>query len=99
MVNRRDVASPVLVTLDSASSPVVRLDPPLPIVGAKLQSHLRIVSQSISGSHALLLNLGNHVFLRDLMSRTHSFVNDRAVSEAVLNYGDILRFGDMRFRF
>lgn len=99
MTNRRDGACPVLITLDGTSSHVVRLDRPLTIVGAKLQSHLRIVSQSISGAHALLLNLGNHVFLRDLMSRTHSFVNDRPVGEAQLKYGDVLRFGEMRFRF
>lgn len=99
MANRRDVASPVLMRLDSESAQVVRLDRPLTIVGSKLHSHLRIVSQAISGSHALLLNLGNHVFVRDLMSRTHVFVNDRQVTEAQLKYGDVLRFGEMRFRF
>jgi pSer/pThr/pTyr-binding forkhead associated (FHA) protein len=99
MANRRDVASPVLMRLESESAQVVRLDRPLTIVGSKLHSHLRIVSQAISGSHALLLNLGNHVFVRDLMSRTHVFVNDRQVTEAQFKYGDVLRFGEMRFRF
>lgn len=39
------------------------------------------------------------VHLRDLMSRTHTYVNDRQVSECRLKYGDVLRFGEMRFRF
>jgi pSer/pThr/pTyr-binding forkhead associated (FHA) protein len=99
MANRRDMGSPVLLRLDSEPAHMIRLDRPLTIVGSKLHSHLRIVSQSISGSHALLLNLGNQVFLRDLMSRTHAYVNDRELNEAQLKYGDVLRFGEMRFRF
>jgi pSer/pThr/pTyr-binding forkhead associated (FHA) protein len=100
MATRRDAASPVLMRLDSESMHAIRLDRPLTIVGSKLHSHLRIVSPAVSGSHAVLLNLGNHVFVRDLMSRTHVFVNDREAATATqLNYGDVVRFGEMRFRF
>lgn len=100
MATRRDAASPILMRLDSQSAQAIRLDRPLTIVGSKLHSHLRIVSPAVSGSHAVLLNLGNHVFVRDLMSRTHVFVNDREVAAATqLNYGDVVRFGEMRFRF
>lgn len=88
----------MLVRVDG-SAPPIRLSRPLTIVGSKLQSHLRIVSATISGSHALLLNLGNNVLLRDLMSRSHVYVNDREVAECRLKYGDVVRFGEMRFRF
>lgn len=92
-------ASPVLVRLEGSPPASVQLKRPLTIVGSKLHSHLRIVSTAISGSHALFLNLGNNVFLRDLMSRTHVYVNDQEVAECRLKYGDIVRFGEMRFRF
>lgn len=99
LANREQVASPVLVRIDDAAAPVIRIDRPLSIVGSKLHSHVRIVSRAVSGSHALLLNAGNHVFVRDLMSRTHLFLNDQEVTEARLKYGDVLRVGEMQFRY
>lgn len=98
MASSRGVPAPLLVRVDG-SAPPIRLNRPLTIVGSKLQSHLRIVSAAISGSHALLLNLGNNILLRDLMSRSHVYVNDREVAECRLKYGDVVRFGEMRFRF
>lgn len=92
-------AAAILVRLDVAEAQTIRLNRALTIVGSKGHSHLRIMSKAISGSHALLLNLGNNVFLRDLMSRSHTYLNERRVIECRLKYGDVLRFGEMRFRF
>jgi pSer/pThr/pTyr-binding forkhead associated (FHA) protein len=93
-----EAACPVLVRV-GGSAASVRLNRALTIVGSKQHSHLRIVSPAISGSHALLLNLGNHVFLRDLMSRTHVVVNGGQVRDCPLKDGDVVEFGEMRFRF
>lgn len=95
----RPISAPLLVRLDAPDVPPVRLNRALTIVGSKGHSHVRIMSRAISGSHAVLLNLGNNVFVRDLMSRTHTYVNERQVSECRLKYGDVLRFGEMQFRF
>jgi pSer/pThr/pTyr-binding forkhead associated (FHA) protein len=92
-------AAPVLVRMDVPEAQTIRLNRALTIVGTKAHAHLRIISTEISGTHALLLNLGNNVFLRDLMSRTHTYVNDQKVSECRLKYGDVVRFGQMQFRF
>lgn len=92
-------ASPLLVRLDDSPQTSVQLKRALTIVGSKRHSHLRIISSTVSGTHALLLNLGNNVFLRDLMARSHVQVNERQVRECRLKLGDIITFGEMRFRF
>lgn len=97
---RRKVASAALVRLDGGpSAQRVALDRPLTLVGSKPHAHLRIISPDVSGSHALFLNMGNNVFVHDLLSRTGVFVNDQPITEARLKFGDIVRFGDVRFRF
>lgn len=98
MPDDSEPVSPVLVRLGGAAASV-RLKRPLTIVGSKRHAHLRIISPVLSGTHALLLNLGNNIYLRDLMTRRHVYVNDRKVSSCRLKYGDIVRFGEMRFRF
>jgi pSer/pThr/pTyr-binding forkhead associated (FHA) protein len=93
-------AAAALVRLDGGpAGQRVRLDRPITIVGSKSHAHLRIISPQVSGSHAILLNLGNNIYVRDLMSRTGVLVNERPVSEARLKFGDVVRFGDVRFRF
>jgi pSer/pThr/pTyr-binding forkhead associated (FHA) protein len=78
---------------------VIHLDRRLSIVGSKPGSHIRINSMQISGSHALLLNLGHQVLLRDAMSRSGVFVNDVPVRDCVLKCEDAVRFGRHQFRF
>ncbi|HZL36077.1 MAG TPA: FHA domain-containing protein [Tepidisphaeraceae bacterium] len=92
--------SAVLVRMgEGPAGQKVRLDRSLTIVGSKPHAHLRIISPDISGSHALLLNIGNNVFVRDLLSRTGVFVNDQPVGESRLKFGDVIRFGGVNFRF
>jgi len=83
----------------SHSGKVIQLDRRLSIVGSKRGAHIRINSPQVSGSHALLLNLGHQVLLRDAMSRSGVFVNDVPIRDHVLKCGDVIRFGPHQFRF
>lgn len=91
--------SAYLLAVGTAEKSVFRLDRPLTLIGSKAQNHLCLASSRVSGSHALLLNLGNNFFIFDLMSRQGVAVNGRQVREARLKYGDIVAFGDLRFKF
>ena len=81
-----------------AGHPPVELRQGILVVGTRAEVQIRIVSSQVSRSHALLLCSDGTIFVRDLASRNHTFVNDRPVREARLNDGDELRIGPFQFR-
>lgn len=68
-------------------------------IGRAAGNDLVIDAVDVSREHAELRRLGATWKLRDLGSRNGSWVNGRQVTEAVLQPGDELRFGNTRFRF
>ena len=74
---------------------------PLPFrVGRRETSHLRLVSPSISGEHAILMaDDDGQLFVEDLGSTNGTFVNLRRVRErTAVHVGDVLHFADQEFR-
>lgn len=57
---------------------------------------MRLESESVSRSHALLVRSPGGTLVRDLASPAGTFVNGRRVREADLNDGDELRVGGVR---
>jgi pSer/pThr/pTyr-binding forkhead associated (FHA) protein len=94
------VTSAVLVRLNAGSDErLISLGRPLTVVGSKGHARLRLLSSDVSGSHAVLLNIANNYFIRDLMSRGGVLLNEQPVREARLKYGDVIGVGNFRFRF
>jgi pSer/pThr/pTyr-binding forkhead associated (FHA) protein len=62
-------------------------------VGRGPDNDLVLDHVSLSGSHAVLLNLGGVFQVQDLGSTNGTFVNGEAVSEAVLSHGSRVQFG------
>jgi pSer/pThr/pTyr-binding forkhead associated (FHA) protein len=92
--------APVLVQSASPSGePVAYLNRLVTIVGSKPNSHVRLPSPEVSGSHAMFVTLGERTYVRDLASRTGVFVGGRAIQEALLRDGDRIRIGDFEFEF
>lgn len=74
---------------------------PLPFrVGRRETSHLRLVSASISGEHAILMaDESGQLFVQDLGSTNGTFVNLKRVDGRVpIHVGDVLHFADQEFR-
>ena len=74
---------------------------PLPFrVGRRETSHLRLVSPSISGEHAVLMaDEDGQMYVEDLGSTNGTFVNLRRVEgRARVQVGDVLHFADQEFR-
>ena len=95
-----NVMSAVLVRLNAGSDErLISLGRPLTVVGSKGHARLRLLSSDVSGSHAVLLNIANNYFIRDLMSRAGVLVNEQPVRETRLKYGDVIGIGNFRFRF
>src|ERR1700679_2443786 len=79
--------------------------PPIPImrpvllIGSRHNAHLHLLSRQISKAHALIVNSDERIYVHDLCSRTHVFVNGMEVQSAYLKGGDVLRVGSFTFRF
>src|ERR1700722_15508140 len=88
---------PILVSTNTPGLKKVAMDRPVCVVGARARVHLPLPSQIISKSHALIIQGPGGVWLRDLGSKNHTFVNNKAVRETLLLNGDMIRFGPFDF--
>jgi len=68
------------------------------VIGSRDGSHIRLSSDQVSRTHALLVIDSAGVYIRDLGSRTHTLVNTKAVTEHVLRSGDRIAIGNFLFR-
>ena len=69
------------------------------VIGRSSKCDIRIDQESVSRSHASLLNNGRSVVLRDLGSTNGTLVNDQQVDEYVLRHGDLIKIGRTVFKF
>lgn len=68
-------------------------------VGRALGNTVIVVDDSISRRHAEIEISFDQVVVRDLKSLNHTFINNEVVTEQCLNNGDLLRCGNVEFRF
>lgn len=81
------------------SRPSFSLDRPVTLIGSRQRADIRLESDEVSRSHAVIINTGGRVVIRDLASRTHVYVNGRQVHEAQLADGDHVNIGRFMLRF
>lgn len=67
-------------------------------IGRNLTNQLPIDSELISDLHAKILQNENSFVLKDMGSRTGTYVNGEKITQANIACGDILRFGDVELR-
>jgi EAL domain-containing protein (putative c-di-GMP-specific phosphodiesterase class I) len=73
---------------------------PLPFrLGRGPTANLVVHSRGVSKEHAEIVQCGDEFILRDLGSTNGTFINGRAVAEAVLRPGDIVHLAHKEFRF
>jgi two-component system, cell cycle response regulator len=75
------------------------LNLPAMVIGRSSKSDLQIDQESVSRSHAKLLNTGKTIILRDLGSTNGTYVNDELIDEYVLRDGDFIKIGRTIFKF
>jgi len=85
---------PILkVAGDESIRAPVALNKAVCVVGRRLGVHLPLNSTKVSKVHALIVRQRSGVYIRDLASRNHLYVNDEPVVETALNDGDAVRVG------
>src|SRR5947209_4567242 len=91
---------PALIPLGHhEGKPAIPLMRPVTLIGSRHNAHLHLLSRQISKAHALLICHEGKVYVRDLASRTHVFVNGLEVHEADLSDGDLIKIGSFTFKF
>jgi|SRR5579884_1120090 len=94
-----DTAPLLTPTGEHARFAPFRLLTPISLVGNREGVHVRLRSRQISGIHAVIVSGPRQTWVRDLGSRTGTFVNGEPVTEAELVPGDALRFGPLTCTF
>jgi pSer/pThr/pTyr-binding forkhead associated (FHA) protein len=85
---------PVLkIAGDAALRSPVALNKAVCVIGRRLGVHLPLNSTKVSKVHALIVRQRGGVYIRDLASRNHLYVNDMPVTETELTDGDAVRVG------
>src|SRR5262249_30025700 len=75
------------------------LDQPALVIGRSSKSDVQVDQESVSRSHAKIINTGKTVILRDLGSTNGTYVNDELIDEYVLRDGDFIKIGRTIFKF
>jgi len=69
------------------------------IIGRSSKCDIQVDQESISRSHAKLINNGKTVLVRDLGSTNGTYVNDNLVEEQALRDADLVKVGRTIFKF
>lgn len=90
---------PILEPLDVDELPrPVAINQEVCVVGTRPEVNLKLSSPQVSRTHAIFVADGDSIYLRDLASLNHTYVNDAPVREAVLRDGDVIGLGPLSFR-
>jgi len=76
----------------------IALSKPVCVAGARSRVNLPLDSPLVSRAHALFVTGADGVYVRDLASLNHVFLNETPVREAELREGDVIRIGPFAFR-
>ena len=69
------------------------------LIGSTASARLYLPSKAVSRCHAVIINTGAGLYVRDLASRTGTRVNGQLIDEYDLREGDVLQVGTFTFRF
>jgi pSer/pThr/pTyr-binding forkhead associated (FHA) protein len=68
-------------------------------VGRLPDNDIRIDNPAVSGHHALVINILNDSFLKDLNSTNGTYVNGKIIKKHALQHGDVITVGHHALRF
>jgi pSer/pThr/pTyr-binding forkhead associated (FHA) protein len=90
---------PILEPIDLDEFPrPVAINKDVCVVGSRPEVNLKLSSPLVSRTHAIFVADHDSIYLRDLASRNHTYLNEKPIREAVLRDGDVITLGKLSFR-
>ncbi len=89
----------------AAQVQVTGVDSPIPLsercllLGRRDTCDIVIADEAVSTAHAVIFEMDGRRFVRDLGSRTGTFVNGNQVHQAELEFGDTVRIGQVDLKY
>lgn len=78
----------------------ISISSPSFVIGRREGVDFQIASQCVSGRHAEILEVGEHLFIRDLGSTNGTYVNRRRIEQPTpISPGDHIEIADVELRF
>lgn len=89
----------ITIYLDNDFTQEVTLTKERTILGRRPDSDVVIANMAVSGRHACLIQQDQQVTIEDLDSTNGTYVNGRAVKNALLQDGDLIEIGNFKIKF
>lgn len=85
---------PGVVSDTTDASPPVPLEGRTALLGRKHDADVQFTEPTVSAAHAVIVAWEGKRYIRDLGSRTGTFVNGKSIHQQELRPGDVVRIGD-----
>lgn len=89
----------LVVSLDNVVIKDVPLQRDRTTLGRRPYNDIVIDNLAVSGEHAVLLSVGDDVYIEDLNSTNGTYINGKAVKKQLLAHNDTIEIGKYRIRY
>lgn len=89
----------LIVSIDGVVIKEVQLTKDRTTLGRRPYNDVVVDNLAVSGEHAVLLMVGQDVYLEDLNSTNGSYINGKAARKQLLHHNDLLEIGKYKIKF
>ncbi|MGD8526610.1 MAG: FHA domain-containing protein [Thioalkalispiraceae bacterium] len=91
--------SKLIQTLDGAVVREHEIDKDSISIGRKHGNDIQLNDLTVSGRHALVTSMGEHVYVDDLGSTNGTLLNGARVAKSIIKHGDVIQVGNFQFTY
>lgn len=91
--------SKLILTLDGAVVKEYPIDKDSISIGRKHGNDIQLNDLTVSGRHALIVSMGEHIYVDDLGSTNGTLLNGARISKTLIKHGDVVQVGNYQFTY
>ncbi|MCW9024366.1 MAG: FHA domain-containing protein [Gammaproteobacteria bacterium] len=91
--------SKLILTLDGAVLKEYPIEKDSISIGRKHGNDIQLNDLTVSGRHALIVSMGEHIYVDDLGSTNGTLLNGARISKTLVKHGDVIQVGNYQFTF
>jgi len=93
------MTSKLIMTLDGAVVREFPIDKDSISIGRKHGNDIQLNDLTVSGRHALVVTMGEHVYVDDLGSTNGTLLNGSRITKTLLKQSDVIQVGNYQFTY